>query len=121
MTTNDHQKITTEKRLGKIKSAKFGIGGYQDCMIGLFVVLDGNGWAVCSSKCAWDAELIKHSEHCKWTEADRSKQYDEIMRFLSKTLSDAKVSSVDKLAGIPIEAEFDGMTLKSWRILTEVI
>jgi hypothetical protein len=31
------------------------------------------------------------------------------------------VSSIDKLVGVPIEAEFDGMELKNWRILTEVL
>jgi hypothetical protein len=43
------------------------------------------------------------------------------MRFLSKLLKDAKVRSVDKLKGIPVEAIFDGNVLKEWRVLTEVL
>jgi hypothetical protein len=65
--------------------------------------------------------MIKWDKNCKWTEADRDKQYAEIMRYLSKLLKEAKVDSVDKLKGVPIEATFDGNMLKEWRILTEVI
>lgn len=110
-----------EKKLGKIENVKFGIGGYQDAMIGLHVTLGNNGWGVGSSRSAWDAETIKWSEHCKWTEADRDKQYAELLRYVSKLLKDAKVDSVDKLKGIPVEATFDGNTLKEWRILTDVL
>lgn len=110
-----------EKKLGKIKDVKFGIGGYQDAMIGLHVTLGNNGWDVGDSRSAWDSETIKWSEHCKWTEADRDKQYVELLRYISKLLKDAKVNSVDKLKGIPVEVTFDGNLLKGWRILTEVI
>lgn len=113
--------MNTETRLGKIKSATFGHGGYQDAMIGLHVDLGGDGWGVMTSKSAWDAEMISHSEHCKWTEADRSKQYDEIMRYISKLLATAKVSSVDKLKGVPVEVTFDDNMIKDWRILAEVL
>ncbi len=110
-----------EKKLGKIESVTFGHGGYQDAMIGLNVTLSNGGWGVGDSKCAWDAEMIKWDKNCKWTEADRDKQYAEIMRYLSKLLKDAKVNSVDKLKGIPVEVTFEGNMLKEWRILTEVI
>lgn len=111
-----------EKRLGKIEDVKFGLGGYQDAMIGIHITLSGsNGWGVTNTKSAWDAELIECSEHCKWTEEDRSRQYDDIMRYISKLLSQAKVQSIDQLKGKPIEASFDGNLLKEWRILTEVI
>lgn len=43
------------------------------------------------------------------------------MRYVSGLLKDAKVSSVDRLVGKPIEATFDGQVLESWRILTEAI
>lgn len=109
------------KELGKIGSVKFGIGGYQDCMIGLHVSLEGAGWGVSDTKSAWDSNLIEHTEHCKWTEADRSAQYDGIVRYVSDLLRAAKVSSVDALKGKPVEVTFEGMTLKSWRILTEVL
>ena len=110
-----------ETKLGKLENVKFGLGGYQDACLGLTVTISGDGWGVCDNKSTWDVSQIECSDSCKWTEEDRSKGYDEIMRFVSSLLSDAKVSSVDLLNGKPVEAIFDGMMLKSWRILTEVI
>ena len=110
-----------EKKLGKIERVTFGHGGYQECMLGISVTLSSEGWGVGDFKGGWDAELIKHTEHCQWTEEDRTKGYDETMRFLSKLLKEAKVSSVDQLKGVPVECIFDGMMLKEWRILTEVL
>lgn len=110
-----------EKRLGKIESVRFGHGGYQDAMLGLSVTLSAKSWGVGDFKGNWDAELIKCTENTKWTEEDRDKGYSDTMRFLSKLLKDAKVDSVDKLKGVPVEVTFDGMSLKEWRILTEVL
>jgi hypothetical protein len=110
-----------EKRLGKIESVKFGLGGYQDSQLGLSVTLGNGGWGVGDFNGNWDAERIKWSEHCKWTEEDRDKGYSETMRYLSKLLNAAKVDSVDKLKGIPVEVTLEDNTLKEWRVLTEVL
>ena len=110
-----------EKKLGKIESVRFGIGGYSDSMIGLHVTLGAKGWGVSDSRSAWDSERTKWTENCKWTESDRDKQYSELLRYISKLLKDADVDSVDKLKGVPVEITFDGNILKEWRILTEVL
>jgi hypothetical protein len=110
-----------EKRLGKLKNVKFGLVGYQDACLGISVNISGSGWGCGDSKSYWDKNLIKCTDNCKWTEKDRANNYADIMIYISELLKDAKVSSIDKLNGIPVEAEFDGMQLKSWRILTEVI
>ena len=110
-----------EKRLGKIQSVRFGHGGYQDACIGLSVTLGDGGWGVGDFKGAWDPEMIKRSDSTQWTEEDRSKGIDETIRLVSKLLKDAKVDSVDKLKNIPVEVTFEGMMLKEWRILTEVL
>jgi hypothetical protein len=110
-----------EKKLGKIESVRFGLGGYQDSQIGLSITLGDGGWGVGDFKGNWDPERIKWSKNCQWTEEDRDKGYSETMRYLSKLLKDANVSSVDKLKGIPVEVTFDGNILKEWRILTEVL
>jgi hypothetical protein len=119
--------VKTMKHLGKIASVTFGHVGYQGAMLGIsFSFSFDECCGVSDSKCAWDAEMIECSDRNKWTEEDRSQKYDEIMRFVSKLLSDAKVSDVNDLSGKPVELEFDGesclgSTLKAWRILTEVI
>lgn len=110
-----------EKKLGKIESVKFGIGGYQDCQLGIHFTLSDGSWGVGDSKTSWDSERIKCSEHAKWTEDDRSQNYADIMRYVSKLLKDAKVESVEQLKGKPVEVTFDGNLLKEWRILTEVL
>jgi hypothetical protein len=110
-----------EKKLGKLENVEFGLGGYQDACIGLSVTISGDGWGVSSNKSAWDSTQIVCSDSHEWTEEDRSKQYDEIMRFVSGLLSEAKVKSVSQLNGTPVEAEFSGMELVGWRVLTEVI
>ena len=110
-----------EKRLGKIESVSFGLGGYQGAKLGLHVTLGDGSWGVGDSRANWDAEQIKWSEHSKWSEEDRDVWYAEIMRYVSKLLKDAKVDSVDKLKGKPVEVTFYGNTLKEWRILTEVL
>jgi hypothetical protein len=110
-----------EKKLGKIESVSFGLGGYQGAMLGLHVTLSGGSWGVGDSRANWDAEQIEWSKHTQWSEEDRDGWYAEIMRYVSKLLKQAKVGSVDKLKGIPIEATFDGNQLTEWRILTEVL
>jgi hypothetical protein len=110
-----------EKKLGKIKSVKFGIGGYQDCQLGIHFTLGGDAWGVNDGKSVWDPERIKCTEYSKWTEEDRTKQINDMVRYVSSLLKDAKVESVNDLQGIPIECSFDGSMLKEWRILTEVL
>jgi hypothetical protein len=43
------------------------------------------------------------------------------MRFVSKLLKEAKVNRVENLKDVPVEVTLDGMLLKEWRILTEVL
>jgi hypothetical protein len=111
------------KELGKISHVKFGLGGYQECMLGLQLTfsLGGGGAGIGTTISAWDANRIEWSENCKWTEEDRSKQYDEIMREVSDLLAKAKVDSIDKLKDIPVEVTMENRTFKSFRILTEVL
>ena len=110
-----------ETKLGKIGEVYFGFGGYQEACIGINFTLEGKGWSVGDGKTAWDKNIIKCDKGCKWTEKDRSKQYDEIVRYISDLLRDAKVFKIEDLENIPIEATFDSMMLKSWRILKEVL
>jgi hypothetical protein len=110
-----------ETRLGKIEAVSFGLGGYQSSMLGISFTLGDGSWGVSDFKGYWDVSKIKRSEYTQWTEEDRSKSYDETMRYVSNLLNEAKVDSIGKLKDKPIEATFNGNTLKEWRILTEVL
>ena len=110
-----------EKRLGKIKNVRFGIGGYQDCQLGVHFELGGDSWGVTNSRSVWDPTRVKCEEYTQWTEEDRNKQMNDIMRYVSSLLYEAKVDNVNDLKGKPIECTFEGNILKEWRILTEVL
>jgi hypothetical protein len=110
-----------EKKLGKIEEVRFGLGGYQGAMLGLHVTLGNGSWGVGDSKANWGSEQIKWTKNTQWTESQRDVHYSEIMRYVSKLLKEAKVDSVDKLKGKPVEVTFDGNQLVEWRILTEVL
>lgn len=109
-----------ETRLGKIDSIRVGMGGYQDAMFGVTVSLSMKGSGVCDFKGMW-GQSVKVGDHTKWSEADRSKQFDEVMRWLDDQCRLAKVDDVMKLAGKPVEVTLEGNTLVSWRLLTEVL
>lgn len=110
----------TRTEIGKIRKVKFGFGGYQDAQFGVSFDIgsDKLGWGVGDFRGYWATE---HDKRCKWSEQDRLASLGETCMWLSKILNDAKVSDISKLIGIPVEVTFDGNTLKSWRVLTEVI
>jgi hypothetical protein len=112
--------MNKEKRIGKIKSIKYGFGGYNDACLGLNVTLgsDKDCWGVSDFKGAW---AVERDAYCKWTEEDRDKVFSETSRLILKLLKDAKVDNIEQLKGVPIEAVFVDGVLKDWRILTEVI
>lgn len=110
-----------ETRLGKISKVHFGIAGYNESQIGLFLEISGEGWGVATGSGFWDPESIKVTEYTKWTEKERDERLSNIMREVSKLLRQAKVNDVAKLKGIPVECKLENGSLKSWRILTEVL
>lgn len=109
-----------ETRLGKIESLRVGMGGYQDAMFGVTVCLSMQGSGVSDFKGMWGQD-IKVGEHTKWSETDRSRQFDDLVRWMDDQCRLAKVDDVMKLVGKPVEVTLDGNTLKSWRLLTEVL
>lgn len=110
------------KHLGKIESVHFGRGGYQEAMFGLDLSFTFDKCCgIGTSDMAWNPATSKRSERAEWTEEDRGKQLEEIMRRLAETLHKAKVKEVYELKGIPVEIEIEGNTFKSWRVLTEVL
>ncbi len=111
--------MNNEKKLGKIKRATFGAGGYQEAQIGLWMAIEGKGWGVGHRIAGgWN---FPPDANAKWTLEDQTASYAKMVRDISQMLKDANVDSVDKLVGIPVECEFDFTTLKSVRVLTEVL
>lgn len=107
------------KELGKIQGVTVGYGGYQDVQLGIGFYLGGKGWGVGAGEYrAWGTAVTKDTQ---WTEADRIKALGETFMKIKKWLDDAGVKDVYALKGKPIEATFEGDTLKDWRILKEVL
>lgn len=113
------------KELGKIEHVSFGLGGYQDVCFGLTLSFafgkTGNSQICEFISGGWDVTSMKCDKDCKWTEEDRNKNLSDMCRRISKILSDAKISEIYKLKGIPVEIEMEDNGLKSWRVLTEVL
>lgn len=115
------REVTERKELGKITAARMGFGGYQDAMVGLTIAIGGNGWAVHAPFVGAWADSIKPGHGAEWNETHRERNRAQAMIMLERTLVDAKKRDVSELVGTPVEVTFEGMTLKSWRVLTEVL
>lgn len=114
--------MSLTKHLGKITSVNFGLGGYQESMLGLHIcfTLEDNSY-ICTDKCTWDFATIEHTKHSKWTEQSRMDKYADIMCFVSKILNYAKVRHISELKNVPVEIVLDGTSLHNWRVLQEVL
>lgn len=108
--------IRTE--IGKIKKIWLGLGGYQDAQFGVTFELGGKGWGCGDFDGAWARDP---DSYCKWTDEDRSKEFNKMCLRIRDLLQEAGVTDINQLEGIPIEVTFENRTLKSWRILTEVL
>ena len=106
------------KQFGKIRKASYGFGGYQDAQFGISFDLGGEHWGVSDF---WGGWADKPTSGAQWTRKDQLAWHAETAERICELLKAAKVNSVAKLPGIPIEVSFDGNLLKSWRVLTEVL
>ena len=115
--------MTTETKLGKIKSMQLGYGGYQDAQLGFsFQLGGGDGWGICTQ--FYGAWADGPSSGAKWTKEDQTKALGEAFLTLRELMDDAGVKDARDLVGKPVEVEIggDGIgTLQSWRILKEVL
>lgn len=108
----------TEKILGKITKAEYGIVGDYPFLFGLqlyFRLSDGTSIG-CGSR-----YTVNIGEACKWTTEERqcgiTKSVDEV----HKILKDARVCYVSGLVDKPVEVTIEKNTFKDFRILTEVL
>lgn len=108
-------------QLGKISRASFGLGGYQDAMVGLSLTFSGKGWGVCDFIGAWSLE---RSESTKWTEEERLTDIGKAGMKLAEMLTKIGKRDVSELVGTPVQVTFEreyGGKLVSWRLLDEVL
>lgn len=109
----------SETKLGKITEASFGLGGYQDIMMGASFTFEGAGWAIAEFRGTW---ADPPSPQAQWTVESQTQLFADTTRWLKDILGKAKVKSLDQLVGVPVEVTIanDG-SLESWRVLTEVL
>jgi len=108
----------TRVELDRILSASFGLGGYQDVQIGISFTLGGESWGVSDFWGYWTGDP---GDEAKWTLLDRTHSLGGTVMRISSLLADSKKNTVADLKDVPVEVMFEGVTLKSWRVLTEVI
>ncbi len=108
-----------EPLLGKITHVSFGMGGYQDAMIGISFTLGGDGWGVGDF---WGDWANERSPDAKWSYEGRYQNLGKVTLRVRKLLEDAKVQSVDQLKGIPVRVYLkDFNALSHWEVLKEVL
>jgi len=98
------------EKLAKIKKVTFGIGGYQDAMIGFNFVLGNKDWDVQDFK------------SLGWVNVQIPKKFETGALFdVCVLLSKSGANNLDDLIGKPVLCFFDGDRLTRWRILDEVL
>lgn len=119
----DHNNIPSSARreLMKITTATFGNGGYQDAQFGLYLDFQSKGSGVSTMICGGWRHSIKVDSHTKWTDTDRAEGMAKMCETISEILDAAKVQTVDKLNGTPVEIITESNKIKSFRILEEVL
>ncbi|OQB32277.1 MAG: hypothetical protein BWY08_00034 [Bacteroidetes bacterium ADurb.Bin174] len=111
--------IGIEKMLGKIVRVEFGQVSDYPFLFGIQYEFLTNGWSVCGS----DVVNTNIEAHGKGPDGQALMQcrLGEMLYRLIFTMNEARVSSVEKLVGIPVEVTYENNQFKSFRILKEVI
>lgn len=105
-----------KEEIGKIKSVRYGMGGYQDACFGFSFELGGKAWGVSDF---WGTWARKPDKHTKWTVADQDREFLSSSRKVLSLLQRSGRPSIDRLVGVPVRCVFDGNTLKSWDIIED--
>lgn len=111
-------------KLGKIKSVKFGLIGYQECQLGFaFDLTFGESMSLgtIDQWCNWAPGLVDPSDTAQWTEQSRNEGFTNILHEMSFLLQRAGKKELSELRNVPIEVRLNGLEMVSWRILTEVL
>ena len=107
------------KKIGKILSVRFGMGGYQDAQFGISFTLGGDHWSVSDFVGVWAGELPNNAH---WTEKERMRTLGAMCLNIANQLLVCKKMDVYELINTPVEVTFDSNErLFKWRILKEAL
>lgn len=110
--------MNQDRRLGKISRVEYGMGGYNDTMIGLTLTLSGDGWGVGSFIGNWLPVLEENHPEAYSTKCERAVKD---LQTIASHLKAAGCLSVSELLNKPVEVTFESAVLIHWRILKEVL
>lgn len=103
--------------LGKITKASFGVVDDRPYLIGLQLFFESSSWGVGDG----GKYMMNNSDTCRYKDGQREQAALRVIQQVHDLLAEAKVDSVAKLVGKPVEVTFDGNMFHSFRILTEVL
>jgi len=109
-----------EKKLGKIKSAKFGLLEDRQFLMGLQLEFEME-YTGCGDGGLFLFNISDRNENTKWSEQERTDVVMENMNLLKEILTDSKVNTVNELIGKPVEVLLKNRCFQDFRILTEVL
>ena len=108
----------TEKMLGKITHAEFGIDKDYPCLIGLQLSFSFGGSGVSDG----GKYTFNIDKSCRaWKVNERLQAITEHIEDIYDLLNAAKVHYVSELVGKPVEVTIEENMFKDFRILTEVL
>ena len=106
----------TEKHLGKITSAEFGVDRDYCYDFGLYLTFSIDASRV---SCMYAANI---NPECKYdTPTGRQDAVLKMAEQVAAILKAAKAAKVSELIGKPVEVTIENRTFKDFRILTEVL
>lgn len=106
-----------DKVLGKIDHVEFGRYPDRPFLFGLQLGFSFQGGSVGDG----GKFTVNISPECRWEKGEREAAITSMIEKIDGILKDAKVNSVSKLLGKPVEVTLENNTFKDFRILTEVL
>lgn len=106
------------KKLGNIKSAYFGLGGPNNSLLGLHLVIGNDKWEErVSNMTFFDYYNVPSRAESVWDEEDRAIKYAAVMLAISALFNNCQVTEPQDLVGLNVVAHFSENKFISWSLL----
>jgi hypothetical protein len=102
--------------IGIIKTAKFGLGGGDNALFGLFLEFETETW-----EAQYNATTQAPGRNTFLTEQEMFTELTDICRFLSKNLRDAGIKYVHELEGKSVNIHYTERTIQSWEYVKKIM